>query len=225
MGKLALFQKLIVSKQSLLKCIFTTLIFQIIITTLVFNNVRTNPNRYNILFNKRNTIPILIALFVVDIILIITMTTLNINFYFKFLIFVLFSVIQGAILGVLLQYVDHTIINSALISTLAIFVVFLVFGLITVYFKLNLTWLGILLFICLIFIIVSRIVFIFISKNKSTNRYMSIASLILFSLYILYDTNNILLKYKNSGSDCINGALQYYLDIINIFTNSFSNDD
>ena len=36
---------------------------------------------------------------------------------------------------------------------------------------------------------------------------------------------DILLKYKNSGSDCINGALQYYLDIINIFTNSFGNDD
>jgi hypothetical protein len=39
------------------------------------------------------------------------------------------------------------------------------------------------------------------------------------------DTNNILLKYKNSDNDCINGALQYYLDIINIFMNSFSNDN
>jgi len=36
-------------------------------------------------------------------------------------------------------------------------------------------------------------------------------------LYIIYDTNKILLKYNNTNDYCIIGALDYYLDVINIF--------
>ena len=46
---------------------------------------------------------------------------------------------------------------------------------------------------------------------------LSIISLVIFILYIIYDTNKILLKYDNTTQFCITGALDYYLDIINIF--------
>ena len=58
------------------------------------------------------------------------------------------------------------------------------------------------------------------SDKYSEEYYKKIAyvSVVVFSLYILYDTNKILLKYENkSNSDCINGAMEYYLDIINLF--------
>ena len=42
----------------------------------------------------------------------------------------------------------------------------------------------------------------------------------LFSLFIMYDTNNILLRYSGKN-DCIRGALDYYLDILNLFTSYF----
>ena len=45
----------------------------------------------------------------------------------------------------------------------------------------------------------------------------AIISLVIFILYIIYDTNKILLKYDNTTQFCIMGALDYYLDIINIF--------
>ena len=50
----------------------------------------------------------------------------------------------------------------------------------------------------------------------STARKMGIKTVAIFSVYILYDTNRILLKFQNkSKSDCINGAMEYYLDILN----------
>ena len=42
----------------------------------------------------------------------------------------------------------------------------------------------------------------------------------LFSVYIVYDTNNIL--QRDYGGDFITASLDYYLDIINIFSNLLS---
>ena len=42
---------------------------------------------------------------------------------------------------------------------------------------------------------------------------------VLVDTYILYDTNNILLKTSgNGGDDCIRGGLDYYMDILNLFS-------
>ena len=109
------------------------------------------------------------------------------------------------------------IINSSLISTICIFLVFLILGLVINYFHLNISWLGIVLFISLISLIIIQITTIFIHESNTFSRFTTIAGLIIFSLYILYDTNRILLKYKNSNVDCITGSLNYYLDLINIF--------
>ena len=217
MNNLDQFKDLIISKQDLLKCIFGTLIFQILVTTLVFNHVRNNPKNYKKIFDKIDTVPLILLLVALNIFLIFVMVAFNINFYIKFIVFILFSVIQGLFLGAALKYVDHGIINTALISTISIFLVLLVLGLIITYFHLNISWLGIVLFISLISLIIIQITSLFIHESKATNRLATIFGLIIFSLYILYDTNNILLKYKNSNVDCITGALDYYLDIVNIF--------
>ena len=44
---------------------------------------------------------------------------------------------------------------------------------------------------------------------------VSIISLFIFSLYIIYDTNNIL--QRNYNGDFITASLDYYLDVLNIF--------
>ena len=46
-------------------------------------------------------------------------------------------------------------------------------------------------------------------------RYLTGFGLILFSIYIVYDTNRIL--QKDYFGDFVTASLDYYLDIINIF--------
>jgi FtsH-binding integral membrane protein len=44
--------------------------------------------------------------------------------------------------------------------------------------------------------------------------------LLLFSVYVVYDTNSIL--QRNYNGDFITASLDYYLDILNIFSNLLS---
>jgi FtsH-binding integral membrane protein len=60
------------------------------------------------------------------------------------------------------------------------------------------------------------IVNIFIAESSFLKKILVIGSLLLFSLYIMYDTNNIL--QRNYYGDFITASLDYYLDIINIFS-------
>ena len=57
-------------------------------------------------------------------------------------------------------------------------------------------------------------------SSSGTKRYLTIFSLMLFSVYIIYDTNTIL--QRNYFGDFITASLDYYLDIINIFVNLLS---
>ena len=161
MNKLDTFKTLLHKKSALLKCIFSTLLFQFLVTTL-----------------------------------------------------------EGFFLGFVTKYISKEIIYSALSSTLAIFSTFLVIGFMVVYFGYDLSWLGVFLFIALLGIIIYQIVLFFLPPSQTQMRFVVTFVLILFSIFILYDTNNILLKYKNNDVDCIRGALDYYLDIINIFVYS-----
>jgi FtsH-binding integral membrane protein len=73
----------------------------------------------------------------------------------------------------------------------------------------------ILLFALLALIIIS-IVQIFIVQSSLLKKIIVISSLILFSVYIVYDTNSIL--QRNYNGDFITASLNYYLDVINIFS-------
>ena len=219
MSKLEVFNKLLVKKSSLLKCIFSTLIFQILITSLVFSHIYYNTEKYTPLIKSKSLVYILV-LFGLCIGLLIAMTLPNISFTMRFILFMLFSVLQGFILGVGMKYVSKEIIISALVSTIAIFSTFLGVGFLIVYKGINLAWIGIYLLYGLLGLIITNIVSIFIKPNERLTKFSVTFGLLLFSLYILYDTNKILLKYSNTNIDCIRGALEYYFDILNIFTHS-----
>lgn len=217
--KLEIFEKLLYKKQELVKCIFSTLIFQTVITMLVV--IYSNSLQIIQLFKKRSFATFMILL-VVNIILIFAMTTHNMAFSTRFIIFILFSILQGIIISIGTVYIKKEIIISAMLSTISIFTIFLIAGMSLVYYNINLSWMNIYLLIALlgllIWVIINSISPI---KNNGRTGIMT-AGLILFSIFILYDTNRILLKYHNVNIDCIRGALDYYLDILNIF--SFSLD-
>ena len=224
MGKLEVFNKLLRKKSSLLQCIFSTLIFQLVLTTLVFRHVYQNPATYKNMLQK-NTIMVVLLFLVVQIALIFAMTTMDITFAARFILFIIFSVIEGLFLGASMVYVPKDIILSALVSTVAIFATFLTVGMFIVYLGIDLGWMGIYLFLGLLGLIITRIVSSIMKPTaEPRSKYSTIFGLLLFSLFILYDTNNILLKYSTTGVDCIRGALDYYLDLVNIFVNSIDSN-
>ena len=213
MSRLSDFSKLIRSKKNLLQCVFTTLIIQVIVTSLVIFFLQKNPTIFSIM-NKN---VYLILSFLICLFLIYFMSYGKISFYTRFLLFTVFSIIQGIFLHSITIYIPNEMIISSLISTIAIFIMFVIAGFVIVFFKLNISLLGVVLFFSLLLLIITNIVFIFIPPSDTSKRILTSISILIFSMYILYDTFNITVKYQNTKVDCIRGSLDYYLDLINLF--------
>jgi FtsH-binding integral membrane protein len=62
---------------------------------------------------------------------------------------------------------------------------------------------------------------IFNKPSKFMFKIIVYFGLTLFSLFVLYDTNQMLLNY-NKNSDVLDSTMNFYLDIINIFSNLFA---
>lgn len=135
----------------------------------------------------------------------------------KYMVFTLFSFIEAFFLHIILSIYSDETIEFAFYSTIAIFVSLFIFGLIVVYLGYDLSWLGLLLFMSLFILIITQLIFMFIGNYETYKKVFAVISLTIFVLYIIYDTNKILLKYNNTTDYCIIGALDYYLDILNIF--------
>lgn len=97
--------------------------------------------------------------------------------------------------------------------------IFLIFALIGYYTKIDLTKFGIYLFMILLGIIICSLINIFVG-SESFDLVLTIVCLIVFICYIAYDIQVIkrnLYSIENEDNLAIYGALQLYLDFINIF--------
>lgn len=218
MSKLIEFTNLLRNKKNLIACIFITLFIQITIS--FFTMIIEQKYKYlNNIITINNKLPFTILSVVLAIILIMIMSMSNLPFFIKQIIFILFSIINGFLLSLLIHSInDPDVVKSAAIATVINFIMLFILGLIIVFLGYDLGWLGLVLFISLIIVIVLQIFRILSKNSKKMNKIVAIIIVILFSLFILYDTNNILLKYKNNDTGCIEGALDYYLDIFNLFS-------
>lgn len=193
-------------------CIFLTLTFQLVVTIITMQYDKEKQTLGNQSFLK------FILLFLFLILIIFLMIGTNLPFFIKQFLFIIFSIFFGLLLSQSVYIInDPTIVETAAISTLINFVVMFIAGLFIVYMGYDISWMGIYLFIILLILITIQIIRIFSPMSSMINKTIAIITVILFSIFILYDTNNILLKY-NGNNDCIRGALDYYLDIINLFT-------
>ena len=96
---------------------------------------------------------------------------------------------------------------------------FLIFALIGYYTKIDLTKIGTYLIMGLIGIIICSIINMFIDSAAFNMTYI-IIGLIIFIIYVAYDIQvikNNLYNIENEDNQAIYGALQLYLDFINIF--------
>ena len=214
--------KLIIEKRGFFALILATLVAQLSITYYVSENVKIeddedkNETKDTNKFNSK-----LIGAYIVALVLILILAFITMPPWLKFILFSLLSGVFGVILGYRNSGLDPNIIKSALVGTGSIFVAMFAFGvaLIASGIKLSLTF-GLGLLFALFFLIILSIVQFFIAESSFLKKILVIGSLILFSLYIMYDTNSIL--QRNYNGDFITASLDYYLDIINIFSGLLS---
>lgn len=219
-NKLKKFSGLLRQKKDLMGCIFLTLIFQLVVSVVTMKYDQDKNLLGN--FMKSDNFGIQVGL-IIGLILLVIAIFYGIkntkSFAVKQVLFGLFSVITGFFLSVIIHTInDPQLVEGAAIATIINFVIMFCFGLFIVYLGYDISWLGIFLFLGLFILIVVQVIGMFAPQSDETHKVIAYVSVVIFSLYILYDTNKILLKYQNkSKSDCILGAMDYYLDIINLF--------
>ncbi len=201
---------LIKEKSGFLTAVFSSLIFQLL---LVFAIVKFIPNNDNF---KRYSF----LLFIVQIALILCMAIIPMPMTIKFILFTLFSALTGVVLKIVLEKVSPEIIETAIVATIIIFATFVILGLIISGFNIDLGFLTMLLLGMLLLLIIVRVVMIFMKSSSTFNKIVAIISLVIFSMFIVFDTNQIL--QRDYHGDFITASLDYFLDIINVFLNLVS---
>jgi FtsH-binding integral membrane protein len=212
--------KLISEKRVFFALILATLVSQLSITYYVSENVKIEDEDEGTKETKKFNSK-LIGAYVAIFVIILILAFITMPPWLKFILFSLFSTAFGVILGYRKSGVDPGIVKSALVGTASIFVTMFTFGvaLIASGIKLGFKF-GLGLLIALFFLVIISIVQIFIAESSLLKKILVIGSLMVFSLYIMYDTNNIL--QRNYSGDFITASLDYYLDIINIFSGLLS---
>ena len=199
------------NKRHFLLLIFANLLVQLGITYYVMERVDVS------FYEKVGFWPIFILLMCL---IYVMASFFGMHPIFKFIIFAIFSTLNGLFLTKLKKDYDPQAIKAAMESALGIFSAMFAFGISLVLFGVQLgPKVGIALLLCLIALIIARIVSI---VTNTANKMFSVITVILFSAYVIYDTNVIL--QRNYYGDFITASLDYYLDIINFFTSSLNSE-
>jgi FtsH-binding integral membrane protein len=188
--------KLLFEKKEFLAMIFANLIVQSLITFYAIKKHSKEKNRYV-------DLGVWIGLFVVVIVL----SIISMPIWMKFLLFSIFSYGWGYILS---DVASFDIMYSAMMGTLSIFGLMFAMGVIMIVSGIRL---GVKTAIALFYSLLALI----LVTLFTTSTILSIIGIVLFSVYIIYDTNRIL--QKNYYGDFITASMDYYLDLLNVFVN------
>ena len=186
-------------KMSFMSKVFANLIFQSYLAYITAKSVIENQEMsLQVMQNS-------LFIWITSLLLILSLVLAKLPTYIRFLIFSMFSILVGALLSSIKQF-DKESIKEALAGTIAIFVTMFFAGIISSQFNIDLVPLALVLFIALL----GTLIYSFFKKDASK------IFLVIFSLYILVDTN--LMLRKDYRGNFVNGSLNYFIDIINIFS-------
>ena len=192
-------------KRTFLILVFTNLLAQLGITYYVMNKTN-NPNIS------------IIPLFLAQIAIIFIIILVPMPEFMRFALFCLFSYTFGLALSRYKEKYSANIINTAVQGAMSIFGLMLATGVALSAGGNHLgAKFGSVLFWVLLFLIIFRLIFVLGAHMSQAHKILSFIGLILFSMYVVYDTNIILQRNYNGGF--IRASMDYYLDIINIFSN------
>ena len=176
----------------------------------------------------------IILMFILSIIIIIILSTFHekIPAPAQFLLFTLFSYLFGLLFYQVKQINQYSqeVINEVILSTISVFISMAIVGFLLLSMGIRLGFkVWIVLFVGLLSIIISRIILIVTKTTPDNNiekhRLLSSLGILLFSAYVIYDTNIILQGTYYKKNEHIRAALSYYLDFVNLFSNNLSLSD
>ena len=191
-------------KREFLIMVFTNLLAQLGITYYVMNKTN-NPDI--------KTFP----LFVAQIVIILVFVFVPMPRIMKIALFALFSYIFGLMLSVYKKVFNPAVIDTAVQGAMSIFGVMLATGVALTAGGINLGYkFGAMLFWTLLLLIIFRLVFVLGTQMTGAHKLLSFIGILLFAMYVVYDTNTIL--QRNYNGDFISASMDYYLDIVNLYS-------
>jgi len=212
------FMKLLQEKKAFLALVFANLIFQLGITYIVMEKAHPGSKKKD---PKKTGKFEFAGLLFTQFVLILILAIVPMNMYLKIFVFSLFSALTGYIFSFLRALTDPAIIKSAVLATLSIFVTMFIAGGTLLAFGMKLgIWTLVALLVALTGLIIFSIISRFMGTYSAYSKMFATFGLVLFSLFIIYDTNTIL--QRNYYGDFVTASLDYYLDIINIFLDILS---
>jgi FtsH-binding integral membrane protein len=223
------FLKLLNQKKSFLILVFANLIAQLGITYYVMMNYATSGAANSAAANSatdksKQPTGQFYLLFFLQIIIIFVLAFVPMPAWLKFIIFSVFSASFGISLSYVKNMVSPGLIQTALAGTMGIFAAMFLLGLLLIMFGIQLgLGFGLFLFFSLLLLIIIQVVTMFAGGESYPTKAFALVSLILFSLFIIYDTNTIL--QREYYGDFITASMDYYLDILNVFLDLVSFGD
>ena len=204
------FFKLLNEKKAFLAKTFGNLIFQLLITFIIAFRVKSPDLLENNLYFW--------GLIITTFIIIFLLAMVKMPPIMKFILFTIFSISWGLLLSKIKEQTSPEIIKSALLGVISIFIAMFIVGLLITSMGITMSpKLGFILLVALLLLIIVSIVSMFMKSYDTYHKAISVFALVLFSIFIIYDTNTIL--QRNYLGDFITASIDYYLDILNIFMN------
>jgi FtsH-binding integral membrane protein len=220
------FLKLLNQKKSFLILVFANLIAQLGITYYVMMNYASAGAGASASATDKSKQPTgqFYLLFFLQLIIIFVLALVPMPAWLKFIIFSIFSASFGISLSYVKNMVSPGLIQTALAGTMGIFTAMFLLGLLLIMFGIQLgLGFGLFLFFSLLLLIIIQVVAMFAGSESYPTKAFALVSLILFSLFIIYDTNTIL--QREYYGDFITASMDYYLDILNVFLDLVSFGD
>lgn len=204
---------------ALMRKVYVWMAFALVITGLTAYIVATSPALLNLIFANKAVMWILI-LAELGIVIGISAAINKLSLPVATLLFVLYSVINGAVFSILFLVYTMSSIATVFFITAGTFAAMSIYGYTT---KTDLTSMGKILFMALIGIIIATIVNIFV-KSSGLEMVISYIGVLIFVGLTAYDTQKIkqmCLQAPDAGETmqkyALLGALSLYLDFINLF--------
>ena len=209
-----------VAMPALMRKVYVWMTLALVITGFTAYGVANSPGILSVLFSNIY-VPIVLLIAEFALVIFVTARIHSLSLTTATIIFILYSIINGAVLSVIFLAYTMQSVASVFFITAGTFAAMSLAGLFT---KADLTSLGRILFMALIGLIIATVVNVFLIKSGTLSLIMSYAGVLIFVGLTAYDTQKIKQLLIEADSTDVTahkialiGSLALYLDFINLF--------
>lgn len=210
------FAKLLANKSDFLIKTFGLLITELVVTALVAYSASKSAGLVSSVKEYRW----LYGIF--SLIVVVIMALVPMPVHVKAIMFTVYSATMGLLVSPEARNEwSKDIVWDTMLSVFLIFVGMLLIGVMAAYGGAKLAWLGFVLFFAMLAVALGRLFMKFVPKSNQSpgfnlvRRSLNIAVVLIFAMFVFFDTWNIL--QRDYRGDFVTAAMDYYLDIINLF--------